>query len=63
VLVQIAKRNGVDFSIAVKRQVQTKKGARTYVSYPEYIKWKEDNMRLKIVNNELFIEKGTDRPL
>jgi hypothetical protein len=63
VLVQIAKRNGVDFSIAVKRQVQTKKGARTYVSYPEYIKWKEDNISLKIINNELFIEKRTDRPL
>jgi hypothetical protein len=34
VFIQIAKRNGVDFSIAMKRQVQTKKGVRTYVSYP-----------------------------
>jgi hypothetical protein len=63
VLIQIAKRNGVDFSIAVRRQVQTKKGVRTYVSYPEYSKWKEDNIRLKVVNDELFIEKKTDRPL
>lgn len=63
VLIQIAKRDGVDFSIAIKRQVQTKKGMRTYVSYPEYLKWKEDNIRLKVVNGELFIEKKTDRPL
>jgi hypothetical protein len=63
VLIQIAKRNGVDFSLAVKRQVQTKKGVRTYVSYPEYARWKEDNIRLRVVNNELFIEKRTDKPL
>jgi len=63
VLIQIAKRNGVDFGIAVRRQVQTKNGVRTYVAYPEYFKWKEDNIRLKVVNNELFIEKRTDRPL
>jgi hypothetical protein len=63
VLIQIAKRNGVDFNTAMKRQVQTKKGVRTYVSYPEYTKWKEENMRLRVVNNELFIEKKTDRPL
>lgn len=62
VLIQIAKRNGVDFSIVIRRQVQTKKGMRTCVSYPEYIKWK-DNMRLRVVNGELFIEKRTDRPL
>ena len=63
VLIQIAKRDGVDFSIAVRRQVQTKRGMRTYVSYPEYLKWKEGNLRLRIVNGELFIEKKTDRPL
>ena len=62
-LIQIAKRNGVDFTIAVRRQVQTQKGIRTYVSYPEYIKWKEDNLRLKVVNGELFLEKRADRPL
>jgi hypothetical protein len=62
-LIQIAKRNEVDFNTTAKRQVQTKKGVRTYVSYPEYIKWKEMNMRLRIVNNELFIEKKTDGPL
>jgi hypothetical protein len=62
-LIQIAKRDGVDFSLAVKRQVQTKKGVRTSVSYPEYIRWKEDNMRLRVVNGELFIEKKADRPL
>ena len=61
-LMQIAKRDGVDFSSAVRRQVQTKKGARAFLSYPEYIKWKEDNLRLRVVNGELFIEKKTDRP-
>jgi len=63
VLIQIAKRNEVDFNTTTKRQVTTKKGVRTYVSYQEYIKWKEMNMRLRVVNNELFIEKKTDRPL
>jgi hypothetical protein len=62
-LTQVAKRNGVDFSMAIKKQVQTRKGVRTYVSYPEYIKWKEDNIGLRVVNGELFIEKRTDRPL
>lgn len=62
-LMQIAKRDGVDFSLAVRRQVQTRKGARAFLSYPEYIKWKEDNLRLRVVNGELFIEKKTDRPL
>lgn len=62
-LTQVAKRNGVDFNMAIKKQVQTKKGVRTYVSYPEYIKWKEDNIGLRVVNGELFIEKRTDRPL
>jgi len=63
VLIQIAKRDGVDFSIAVRRQVQTKSGVRTYVSYPEFVKWKEGNLRLRVVNGELFMEKKTDRPL
>jgi hypothetical protein len=63
VLVQIAKRDGVDFGIAVRRLVQTKEGARTYVSFPEYVKWKESNLKLRVVNGELFIEKKTDRPL
>jgi hypothetical protein len=62
-LIQIAKRDGVDFGLAVKRQVQTKKGVRTSVSYPEYIGWKEVNLRQRVVNGELFIEKKTDRPL
>jgi hypothetical protein len=62
-LIQIAKRNGVDFSTALRRPVQTKRGVTTYVSYPAYNKWKEENMKLRIVNNELFIEKKTDRPL
>jgi hypothetical protein len=62
-LMQIGKRDGVDFSLVVRRQVQTKKGARAFLSYPEYIKWKEDNLRLRVVNGELFIEKKTDRPL
>jgi hypothetical protein len=62
-LVQIAKRDAVDFSTALRRQVQTKKGLKTYVSYPQYVKWKEENMRLRVVNKELFIEKKTDRPL
>ena len=62
-LIQIAKRDGVDFSMAIKRQVQTKKGVRIHAFHPEYIKWKEDNMRLRVINNELFIEKNTDRPL
>jgi hypothetical protein len=62
-LTQVAKRNGVDFNMAIKKQVQTKKGVRTYVSHPEYIKWKEDNIGLRVVNGELFIEKRTDRPL
>jgi hypothetical protein len=63
ILIQVAKRNGVDFNPVLKRQVQTKTGVRTYVSHPEYTKWKEENMRLRVVNNELFIEKKTDRPL
>ena len=63
ILVQIAKRDGVDFSVAVRRLVQTKEGARTYVSYPEYLKWKESNLKLRVVNGEIFIEKKTDRPL
>jgi len=63
VLTQIARRNGVDFSTALKRQVQTKNGIRIYVSYPEYIRWKEENMRPRVVNNELFLEKSTDRRL
>jgi predicted polyphosphate/ATP-dependent NAD kinase len=62
-LIQVAKRDGVNFSLISKRQVQTKNGVRTYVSYPEYTKWKEGNMKLRVVNNELFIEKRTDRPL
>ncbi len=62
-LIQVAKRNGVNFSTALRRQVQTKRGVRSHVSYPEYTKWKEENMRLRLVNNELFIEKKTDRPL
>jgi hypothetical protein len=62
-LIQIAKRNGADFNITTRRQVTTKKGIRAYVSYPEYVKWKEENMRLRVVNKELFIEKNTDRPL
>lgn len=62
-LIQIAKRNGVDFSRPLKREVNTKKGVRTYVSYPQYAKWKEKNMRLRVANNELFIEKKTDRQL
>ncbi|MGD0160737.1 MAG: hypothetical protein ABSB89_10640 [Candidatus Bathyarchaeia archaeon] len=63
VLVQIAKRDGVDFGIAIRRMVQTKHGPRTIVSYPEYLKWKENNLKLRAVNGELFIEKKTDRPL
>jgi hypothetical protein len=63
VLIQIAKHDGVDFSVAVRRPVQTKRGMRTYVSYPEYAKWKENNLKLRVVNGELFIEKKTDRPL
>lgn len=62
-LIQIAKRNGVDFNTPLERQVNTKKGVRTYVSYPQYAKWKEENMRLRVANNELFIEKKTDRAL
>jgi hypothetical protein len=62
-LMQIAKRDGVDFGLAVRRQVETKKGARAFLSYPEYTRWKEDNLRLRVVNGELFIEKKTDRPL
>jgi hypothetical protein len=63
VLTQMARRNGVNFSTALRRQVQTKNGIRIYVSYPEYIKWKEENIRLRVVNNELFLEKRTDRRL
>ena len=63
VLVQIAKRDGVDFSIVIRRLVETKRGARTYVSYPEFVKWKENNLRLRVVNGELFMVKKTDRPL
>jgi len=62
-LMQIARRDGVDFSIVIRRPVQTKSGARTNVSYPEYVKWKEDNLKLRIIGNELFMEKKTDRPL
>jgi RNase P/RNase MRP subunit p30 len=63
VLVQIAKRDGVDFGIAIRRLVQTRQGPRKIVSYPEYLKWKESNLKLRAVNGELFIEKKTDRPL
>jgi len=63
VLVQVAKRNGVDFNTALRRQVQTKKGVRIHASYPEYARWKDENMRLRIVDNQLFIEKKTDKPL
>lgn len=63
VLLEIAKRDGVDFTTALRRQVQTKKGVRIQVSYPQYAKWKEENMRLRVVNNDLFVEKRTDRPL
>ncbi len=63
VLMKMAKQDGVDFATTTRRQVQTKNGLRTYVSHPAYVKWKEDNIRLKIINNELFIEKRTDRPL
>jgi hypothetical protein len=62
-IMQIAKRDGVDFSIVIRRPVQTKKGIRTNVSYSEFVKWKEDNLKLRLINNELFIEKKTDRPL
>ena len=63
VLIQMAKRDGVDFSITVRRLVQTKRGVRPYVSYPEYLKWREHNLKLRAVNGELFIEKKTRRPL
>jgi len=63
VLVQVAKRNGVDFNTALRRQVQTKKGVRIHASYPEYARWKDENMRLRIVDNQLFIEKKTDKSL
>jgi hypothetical protein len=62
VLIQIAKRNGVDFT-GIPRQVQTKKGLAMQTSYPEYIKWKEENIRLRVIGNELFLEKKTDRQL
>ena len=62
-LMQIAKRDGVDFSIISKRPMQTKRGIRVIVSYPEYVKWKENNLQLRVINSELFIEKKTDRPL
>jgi hypothetical protein len=62
-VIQIAKCDGVDFSTPLKRKVNTKKGVRTYVSFPQYAKWKEENMRLRVANNELFIEKKTDRAL
>ena len=63
ILVQVAKRNGVNFNTALKRQVQTRKGVRIQVSYPEYARWKDENIRLRIVNKQLFIEKKTDKPL
>jgi hypothetical protein len=63
ILVQVAKRNGVDFNTVLRRQVQTKKGVRVQVSYPEYARWKDENIRLRIVNKQLFIEKKTDKPL
>lgn len=63
VLVQVAKRNGVDFNTTLRRQVQTKKGVRIQASYPEYSRWKDENMRLRIVDKQLFIEKKTDKPL
>jgi hypothetical protein len=62
-LVQIAQRNGVNFNTAIRRQVQTKKGPAMRTSYPEYIKWKEENIKLRVVGNELFIEKKTDKTL
>ena len=63
ILVRIAKRNGVNFNTAIRRQVQTKKGLAMRTSYPEYVKWKEENIRLRVIGNELFIEKKTDKPL
>jgi len=63
ILVQVAKRNGVDFNTVLKRQVQTKKGVRIQVSYPQYARWKDENIRLRIVDKQLFIEKKTDKPL
>ena len=62
-IIQVAKRDGVDFSMALRKEVNTKRGVRTYVSCPQYAKWKEENMRLRVVNHELFIEKKTDRAL
>lgn len=63
VLMRIAKRNGVDFNAALRREVETKSGVRIQVAYPEYGRWKEENIRARIVNKQLFIEKMTDRPL
>ena len=63
ILVQVAKRNGVDFNTALRRQVQTKKGLAMRTSYPEYAKWKEENIKLRVVGKELFIEKKNDKPL
>jgi hypothetical protein len=63
ILVQVAKRNGVDFNTALRKQVQTKKGVRIHASYPEYTRWKDENIRLRIVDNQLYIEKKTDKPL
>lgn len=62
-LMEIAKHDGVDFNVVIRRPVQTKSGIRTNISYPEYVKWKENNLKLRIIGNELFIEKKTDRPL
>ena len=63
VIMSIAKRNNVDFTKVERKNVETKKGARTYTSYPEFKKWKENNLRLRVVNGELYIEKLTDKLL
>jgi len=62
-IMKIAERNNVDFTKIETKKIHGKKGDRTYTTFPEYNKWKETNLRLRVVNEELFIEKLTDKPL
>lgn len=63
VLQSLAVLNGCDMTKITKQTVQTKKGAKTYVHHPEYDLWKANNIRLRVSNKELYIEKLIDAPL
>jgi len=53
-----------DWEITARKTVNSKDGKpRTYVSHTKYAEWKDKNLRIRIINNEIYLEKMTDKQL